>query len=568
MLNVLYLKRFFRFRGLRMGIPEEIRKVPRPKNTVVVENKEEGPKHYAVRERAGINYVPGGNPQPVNGKVIGYIYEGRFVEAAERPGTNGPASRSYGSSALARRESRDILDDLMDSMDIEFAVMAYAAALLKVVKPGIKGKRMSTEYARTFVGEWYPGLNLSKNAMTLLYKQIGMDDRIRSVFAGKRLSRMAAGGHLIIDGMLKEDNSSINDLSGFTFKSRVKGIRDISIIYAYDLERREIVCSEVFPGGYIDAAAYSRFVRDNNITKGILITDKGFPPSQLDREFKERPDLHFLTPLKRNDTRIRSNAMMEFTGVLENTESKVLYKKVRIKGGRYLYSFKDPRKELQEDLAYLQRVGKGKDFDNAEHARRKEDFGTIVFLSDQDLTPEQAYSCYSDRWEIELVFRYFKSDLDIRSTDVQDDYAVIGEEFVNTISSTITCRLLRLMKEKGLLKKESFGDVMDDLSGVWRRTDAPDVLPDREDGYWVHPFEYAMDSMVALGLCSGEMYSEKVAKKAAAKASEKVKRPRGRPRKNPVEPDAPKRPRGRPRKNPPAEDKPKRPRGRPRKNAP
>ena len=31
-----------------MGVPEEIRKVPRPPNTVVVENKCEGPKHYAL----------------------------------------------------------------------------------------------------------------------------------------------------------------------------------------------------------------------------------------------------------------------------------------------------------------------------------------------------------------------------------------------------------------------------------------------------------------------------------------------------------------------------------------
>lgn len=348
-------------------------------------------------------------------------------------------------------------------MDIEVATMVYAAALLKVVKPGIKGKRMSTEYTRTFIGEWYPGLKLSSNAMTRLYRLIGMDDGVRAVFAEKRLARIAEDAHLIVDGMLKEDNSSINDLSGFTFKSRVKGIRDISIIYAYDLENREIVCSEVFPGGYVDSAAYSRFVRDNNITRGILVTDKGFPPSQLDREFRERPELHFLTPLKRNDTRIRSNRMMEFTGVLENTDAKVLYKKARIKGGRFLYSFKDPKKELLEELAYLERARAKGTFDNAEHSKRKQNFGTIVFLSDQDLTPEQAYSCYSDRWEIELVFRYFQSDLDIRSTDVQDDFTVIGEEFVNTIASTITCRLLRLMKEKELLRKASFGDIMDDL---------------------------------------------------------------------------------------------------------
>ena len=549
-----------------MGVPEEIRKVPRPKNTVVVENKDDGPRHYAVRARAGVKYVKGGNPQPVNGGVIGYIYEGRFVPASEKPGSKGPSSLSYGSAALVRRESKDILDDLMASMDIEYALMAYVAAMLKAIKPGIKSKRMSTHYARTFASVWHPGLPISKNTMTDLYTKLGMDDAIRAAYAEKRLQRVSESGHLIIDGMLKEDNSTVNDLSGFSFKSRIKGIRNISVVYAYDLERKEIVCSEVFPGGFIDAAAYSRFVRDNNITRGILVTDKGFPPSKLEKEFAERPELHFLTPLKRNDTRIVSNRMTEYDGVLKDADGEVLYKKARIKGGRFLYSFKDPKKALTEEMAYLGRVRKGEGgFDNEEYARKMSDFGTIVFLSDQDLTPEQAYACYSDRWLIELVFRLFKNDLDIHSTDVQGDFAVIGEEFVNTIASCMTCRMFKLFRDRGLLEEMSFGDIMDDLSGVWRKTGSKDVTPDREDGLWVHPFEYALDTMVELDLCTGEVKSE-AARKRLERRNVREKRSRGRPRKNPVEPDKPKRPRGRPRKIPPVEDAPKRPRGRPRKD--
>lgn len=326
----------------------------------------------------------------------------------------------------------------------------------------------------------------------------------------------------------------------------------------------------------MDSAAYSRFVRDNNITKGILVTDKGFPPSMLESELEERSELHFLTPLKRNDVRIDNNHMMEFEGVLDNVEGKVLYKKARIKGGRYLYSFRDSKKASIEEMAYLERLSKnGKVFDNSVFSEKKEDFGTIVFLSDVDLTPEQAYVCYSDRWLIELVFRFFKNDLDIHSTDAQDDFTVIGEEFVNTISSGITCRLMNLFRDRELLKEMSFGDIMDDLSVVWRSTDAPDSLPDREDRYWEHPFEYALDTMVRLELCTGGVKVRKPKAKtkdlepagtSTSAPADQPKRPRGRPRKNPMEPEQSKRPRGRPRKNPPVEDKPKRPRGRPRKN--
>ena len=553
-----------------MGIPEEIRKVPRPTNTVVVENKEDGPRHYAVRSREGVNYVKGRNPQPINGKVIGYIYNGEFVPASARPGENGPDSASYGSSALVKRESGDILKDLMSTMDIRDALLTYIAAFLKVIHPGVKSKRMSTMYAKSFISVWHPNITISSNIMTDLYRRLGMDGDIRVKFGLKRLSRVEENNRLIIDGMLKEDNSSVNDLSGFSFKSRVKGIRNLSIVYVYDLEKKEILLSEVFPGGFIDAAAYSRFVRDNKVTRGILITDKGFPPSRLEKEFREFPELHFLTPLKRNDTRIDNNRMMEFEGVLKNTDEKVLYKKAEIKGGRYLYSFRDSKKASLEEMTYLKKLqNSSKTFDNGKFQEKMEDFGTIVFLSDQDMTPEEAYSCYSDRWMIELVFRYFKSDLDIRSTDAQDDFTVIGEEFVNTIASTITCRLVNLFKEKGLMEKDSYGDIMSDLSGIWRRTDSDDVLPAREDGKWVHPFEYALDTMVTLGLCKGKLkYTTKKGSPGPEVPAQVEKRPRGRPRKNPVSTEMPKRPRGRPRKNPVVEEGPKRPRGRPRKNSP
>lgn len=41
-----------------MAIPEEIRRVARPKNTVVVLSGTKGANLYAVRERAGFKYSP------------------------------------------------------------------------------------------------------------------------------------------------------------------------------------------------------------------------------------------------------------------------------------------------------------------------------------------------------------------------------------------------------------------------------------------------------------------------------------------------------------------------------
>ena len=48
----------------------------------------------------------------------------------------------------------------------------------------------------------------------------------------------------------------------------VKGSKDISLLYAYDIELQEPICAEAFPGNSIDASSYKAFIHYNNIDKG------------------------------------------------------------------------------------------------------------------------------------------------------------------------------------------------------------------------------------------------------------------------------------------------------------
>ena len=91
----------------------------------------------------------------------------------------------------------------------------------------------------------------------------------------------------------------------------------------------EPICAEVFPGNCIDASSYPAFVRDNDIKKGLIIADKGFPPSKIQDELSQRSELHFLTPIRRNDTRIANNNMLSYEGTLEGIADHILYKKAK-----------------------------------------------------------------------------------------------------------------------------------------------------------------------------------------------------------------------------------------------
>ena len=91
--------------------------------------------------------------------------------------------------------------------------------------------------------------------------------------------------------------------------------------------------------------------------------------------------------------------------------------------------------------------------------------------------------------------------------------------------------MIQKAEKAGLLKENTYGEILDDLNESWRMKSAPPEAH-TEDEFWVHTLVQTFGTLEALGLSIPEEKPE--------------------PKK-----------RGRPRKNPPLEDKPKRPRGRP-----
>lgn len=501
-----------------MGVPKEIRDVERPANTIVVDNGRDGAKRWAVRERKSSGaYIPGRNPQPVNGGVIGHIIDFRFVPIKDPMGSNGPEELQYAPIALFHSVTKDVLEDLISIIDADDVYLMMAIAALRFAHPGISDKRLFTDYRRTFACIYYPNVPISANTVSAFQERIGIDGEKRREFYKRRVMRVAKEHHIAIDGMLKQDNSIVNDLSEYSHKSRKKGSKDISVLFAYDIELMEPICSEVFPGNMIDAKAYSAFIRDNNITKGVVVDDKGFPPSQIKKELSDSPDLHFLTPLKRNAKVIAKYEMYSFEGPLADYEG-VWFKKVRMENGNFLISYKDVRRAASEEMNYNNQKRRTGNFDPEDYKRKDDRFGTIVFETDVDLDPEVAYAIYEDRWLLELVFKRYKNELDFDQTNVQSDPSTIGKEFINFICILATTRVLRKARDAGLLEKMSYGDLMDDLKQCWRKVDAPEE-PANDDGCWIHTFEAGFDAMAALGL------SKPVPKPEPKKRGRKPKNP-------------------------------------------
>ena len=299
-----------------MPIPQDILSVPRPKNTVVIAYGKDK-SLYAVRQRIGCRN-DNGRHLPVNGPTIGHIIDGVYVpidkEAPDSVSASSVDLKDWANVVLCDRLFSDIRKELSAVYSQTDVMKMYCISILRVCDPGVKNYELKEAYETSFLSELYPGIALSKNTVSTFLNDMGKSVSKIVRFMQNRAAAVSMDHHLLIDGTLKSDESRVNSLSDFSRKARTKGTRDISVLYAFDLEAMEPVCSKCFPGNMLDATSYSAFISENRITKGIIVGDKGFPESAAHEHFEANEDLHYLNPIKRNSKLIERHHMLDFTG--------------------------------------------------------------------------------------------------------------------------------------------------------------------------------------------------------------------------------------------------------------
>ena len=344
------------------------------------------------------------------------------------------------------------------------AMKIYCISILRVCDHGIRDYELKDVYETSFLSELYPDIALSKNTVSTFLNDLGKTVSKIARFMRNRTVAVPMDHHLLVDGTLKSDESKVNSLFDFSRKARTKRIRDISVLYAFDLEDMEPVCSKCFPGNMLDATAYNEFISENRITKGIIFGDKGFPKSAAYDYFAANPDLHYLNPVKRNSKLISQHHMLDFMGILPGYEGITFRKEKCSVTDKWLYSFRDSTKVGKEERDWLRRAKKDNTYSLEALREKQQTFRTIVLECDLDLPSETVYKAYTERWQIEIVMRYYKSACEFDETSMQDDCSVIGSEFCDYLSTLLTFRLTRTFYKAGLMKERTYKKIMSILT--------------------------------------------------------------------------------------------------------
>ena len=222
-----------------MSVPEDIRAVPRPTNSVVFNSGSNGPKQYYVRMHNGYKHVEGKPSQPTFGPVIGYIINHQFVQTVQPTKLEVPEIASYGSSALIHSVADDLYQDLLKVYQPNEALTLMALAGVRVVKPHISNARAAKEYRSTFLQVYYPNAALSErlSETTWLSMELSFRTTVRSMIflrtperAGSRTAKIfpccmpmtSRGGNLSVPAYFPATGriqARIRSLSGRTISA-------------------------------------------------------------------------------------------------------------------------------------------------------------------------------------------------------------------------------------------------------------------------------------------------------------------------------------------------------------
>ena len=433
-----------------MPVPKEILAVKRPSNTRV---KQSGDRFLVIKRTCKrIN----GKPTPVELGTIGEIVDGKYVEIRPEPRKKNTYVdiKDYGEFALCHKAAGNLLEELMKVFGKE-GKRLYTICLLRAQDPDLRDRDLQFAYETSYISEVIPGMHLSENTVSEFLRKTGMEYRYIREYMEKKVESVA-GKALIVDGMLKDNNSNTNDFSEYSRKGAKKGSKDLNLIYAYDPESQEPVAVKPFPGNMLDATCFIEFVEEFELKKGILIADKGFtgknPISMLD----DLEGLSYLLPLKHSSRTIRENGMD--TGIVSPLdgykERTVFYKKKQV-GKKWLYAFRDPKTASEQETGYVAMSQKKGSFSEEKLLSKQNEFGVIVFESKSDLDPLDVYLAYAKRWEIEVMFNLYKNILELDKVNVQGDYRVYATEFINYLSVIVGARIRKLLTVSYVNKKNS-----------------------------------------------------------------------------------------------------------------
>jgi len=406
-----------------------------------------------------------GRAQKITNEYLGRITEEGLILPKSKSGQiETPVTvKEYGASSVLCLMGADILEKLREVFPVHGDQIITMAAL-RVIEPS-PFKRLEHYYNMSYLSETFKCLNLSAGSISVFLKDFGGNrEKIVEFMKGF----IGGSEHMIFDGtsiLSKSENMEINR-AGYNVSREYDP--QINLLYAFACGIKQPVYYRLIPGNVRDVSAFKLSVTEAELENVVVVADKGFG-SEDNFKMLEGASIKYIVPLKRNaacfDTaKLETGNKASFDGYFMFNQRPIWYYKLSD-----TVVFLDADLKNREEKQYLNNIEKNKDGYTMEgFIERQYKFGTMILKHNTSKTPQEIYSLYKERGEIEQSFDFLKNLLEQDKSYMQDAKSLETWAFINHVSLLLNYKIYNLLREKKLLAIFSVADFIAHLKYIFK----------------------------------------------------------------------------------------------------
>lgn len=411
----------------------------------------------------------------VTGEMVGRITkdDGLILKGTKKPSKmqimlQNVTTKEYGATTVLQQVSTDIIELLKEYFPQHWGeLLALGINRLLYQAPL---KNMEFFYRESFLSEHLPKLNLSKNTLTELMKELGDSKEKINNFLHKFID---GSKHLVFDTSNIISQSKGAEINQVGYNSERNFEPQVNLFYMFSIDKQMPVYYRIFPGNIHGINALKLCVIEAGIKNAIAIGDKGFC-SQKNIELLQNSDLKYILPLKRDNTLIdysklkSRNYEQAFDNHFFYNDRVVFYYELPVNSKQKVVVFYDPSLRLDEETNYLRRIEQQQEEYSMNGYKEKQlSFGTMAMITNMvDCHAKEIYEYYKSRMEVEVVFDMYKNLLQADRSYMHSDESIHAWVFINHIATLMYYKIFNLIKQHNLLSKISPKDLLMRLSRV------------------------------------------------------------------------------------------------------
>jgi hypothetical protein len=250
--------------------------------------------------------------------------------------------------------------------------------------------------------------------------------------------------------------------------------KQVRLMYLFSAKMKLPVYYRLLGGNIVDVAAMDLCVREMGVSDVVYIADKGFY-SRDNVAMLEQRNLKYLMPVRRNNPAIDYGPIGDGDFKIKHRhftwQGRVIwYYHYEASGLRFI-TYLDDRLRVEEEQDYLTRITTHPDgYTEAGYREKLRRFGTLTltYLMSGTPAPDEVYTAYKQRNEIEMMFDSYKTFMKADVSYMQNRHVFEGWLFANFIAMTAYYKLYSTLRETKLLGTYSPQDIIEMSKAVYK----------------------------------------------------------------------------------------------------